>query len=280
MNGGQPLIANFQTAESVQPGQSALHHPACLAQAAPVRGIASRQQGANAARGQSLAMRAGVIGPIALHAPWPTARASLLAADWRNAIDQRQQLRHIVVVCSSHNGLQRNTTRFGDDVVLRTRLTAIGWVRSSFFPPCAARTDELSTMAREKSSLSASRNLLSSTSCTRCHTPRACHALSRRQQVMPEPQPISLGSMLHGTPLRNTYKMPVRARRFATGLRPAWRLRRRFGGGSSGSINAHSSSSRIGLATSVPLPEQSTQGAPYRRGAKCTSRLPHFVTRS
>jgi hypothetical protein len=57
-------------------------------------------------------------------------------------------------------------------------------------------------------------------------------------------------------------------------------LRRRFGGGNRGSINAHKSSSRIGFATSLALPKQSKRRAPYRSGAECTSRSSHFVTRS
>jgi len=256
MNVGQSLIANLQATEMMQPSQCTFNHPTRLAQTAAVFGIASREQTANAARGERIAMGLRIIGPIALYAPRTTTRTAWFSADRRNAIDEWQQLGHIMMVGSGYNDVQRNSVRFGDDVMLRTRLTAIGWVRSSFFPPCAARTEELSTMAREKSSLSASRSLFSSTSCMRCHTPRRCQARNLRQQLIPEPQPISWGIMLHGTPLRSTYRIPVSARRFAMGLRPGYRLRRRLGRGNSGSINAHSSSSRIGLATSVFLPEQ------------------------
>ena len=280
MNFGQTLIADLQTPKLVQPSQSALHNPARFAQAAAVRGQLSRDQAANAACSKHLAMCSRVVGPIALNTVRSIAWAPWLAAHGRNAFNQWQQLRDVVMVGSGQDDVQRDAARLRDDMVLRTRLTAIGWVRSSFFPPCAARTEELSTTAREKSSFSAWRNLFSNTSWMRCQTRCSCQARSRRQQVIPEPQPISWGSMFHGIPLRSTYRMPVSACRFEMGLRPVYRLRRSFGGGSSRSISAHSSSSTIGLATSGALPLHCRRSAPYRSGAKSTSRLAHFVTGS
>jgi len=44
----------------------------------------------------------------------------------------------------------------------------------------------------------------------RCHRPVACQSRSLRQQVMPEPQPSSLGSSSQGIPLRSTKRIPVR----------------------------------------------------------------------
>ena len=38
----------------------------------------------------------------------------------------------------------------------------------------------------------------------------ACQSRGRRQQVMPEPQPSSFGSIRLGMPLRSTNRMPVR----------------------------------------------------------------------
>src|SRR3954453_20668965 len=50
--------------------------------------------------------------------------------------------------------------------------------------------------------------------------PASCQSLNRRQQVMPEPQPISWGSISQGMPLFSTNRMPVRAARSSTGGRP------------------------------------------------------------
>jgi hypothetical protein len=84
---------------------------------------------------------------------------------------------------------------------------------------------------------------VSKTGCNRCQTPARCHRTSRRQQVLPEPQPISRGSMFQGNPLRSTNRIPVSTARSGSGRRQAYcRLRRRRFG-KRGSIRAHNASS-------------------------------------
>ena len=75
--------------------------------------------------------------------------------------------------------------------------------------------------------------------------PAACQSRSRRQHVMPDPQPISWGSISQGMPERSTNRMPVSAARFGTGGRPPLGLGR--SGGRSGSTMAHNSSETSGL---------------------------------
>ena len=108
--------------------------------------------------------------------------------------------------------------------------------------PCTARTDELSATTREKSSLSAPRSLSCSTRCSLCHTPAFCQARTRRQHVMPEPHPISWGSISHGIPDCKTNRNPVNTRRSSSGLRPGCVLRRRLTGSSGCTISQSSSS--------------------------------------
>ena len=69
---------------------------------------------------------------------------------------------------------------------------------------------------------SASRSWRSSSRCRHCHTPAACQSCSRRQQVTPDPHPISAGSISHGMPVRSTSRMPVNAAHDGTGGRPPW----------------------------------------------------------
>ena len=69
------------------------------------------------------------------------------------------------------------------------------------------------------------------------HTPIACQSRSRRQHVIPEPQPISCGSISHGTPLLRTKIMPVRAARSAIRGRPPFGCG--GGAGIAGAIAAH-----------------------------------------
>ncbi len=63
----------------------------------------------------------------------------------------------------------------------------------SFGPPGAATPAE-SKEARSQSVWSASPKRSKSPRCSRSHTPASFHPSRRRQQVIPEPQPISLGA--------------------------------------------------------------------------------------
>jgi hypothetical protein len=154
----------------------------------------------------------------------------------------------IVHVGRGQVGDQRNPVALGDDVVFRAFLAAIGWVRSSFFPPRSARRDALSMTAQLRSSSPRRRSSASSASWNRRQMPARCQRTSRRQQVLPDPQPISVGSICHGIPLRRTKSMPVNAARSDTRGRPI--RRRRFG--NRGAIRAQSSSSRRRLDWDMP----------------------------
>ena len=74
-------------------------------------------------------------------------------------------------------------------------------------PPRLAGTLLLSRLARLQSIWPSQR---SNSWWMRCHRPVACQSRSLRQQVMPEPQPSSLGSSSQGIPLRITKRIPVR----------------------------------------------------------------------
>lgn len=55
-------------------------------------------------------------------------------------------------------------------------------------------------MMRDQSMQSAARSSASRILCSRSQTPAACQSRKRRQQLMPEPQPISWGNISHGMP--------------------------------------------------------------------------------
>ena len=85
----------------------------------------------------------------------------------------------------------------------------------------AAVADALATVLAGKEALSSGQRLqsialarpsrTSSARCSRSQTPASCQSRSRRQQVMPEPQPISWGSIAQGMPVRSTKRMPASA---------------------------------------------------------------------
>jgi hypothetical protein len=119
-----------------------------------------------------------------------------------------------------------------------------------------AGTLALSTQARLQSIAPARPRRSSRTRCSFFQTPAACQSRSRRQHVMPDPQPLSCGSISQGTPLVSTNRMPVSAARCGIGGRPPFGVGR--SGGNSGSIRVHNSSGTRGLAmptrTAPPYP--------------------------
>ena len=102
-------------------------------------------------------------------------------------------------------------------------------------------------LARDQSIRSASPKRFSSVVCSRCQTPACCQSRKRRQQVIPDPQPISWGRYSHGIPVLSTNRMPVSAARSGMRGRPGFSLSQR-GGGSSGATTAQSSLLTSGLA--------------------------------
>lgn len=247
MHTGAPLVADRQTSKPMEPRDRSFDHPARAAQPAAVIAAAFSQQRANPARSQLGAMRLRVVAAVALHQLRLASRPPRSAAKDRHGIDQRQQLGDVMVVGGRHRRDERNPVRVGENMMFRPGFAAIGRVRSSFFPPRSARSEPLSTTARAKSTWPRCRNSSSSTWWRRFHTPARCQRTSRRQHVVPDPQPISGGSMFQGMPLRSTKRIPVSTARSGIGLRPAYRRLRRRRLGNSGAIRLHRSSSINGL---------------------------------
>jgi hypothetical protein len=194
VNAGQSFTTDSQATKPMQPCDGSLDHPACFAQAAAVLGSASCDLRLDASGQQCQPMGFRIVAAVGLHKLGFALGRAAFAANWRNRIYQRQQLRHVVTIGLGQDYRKGNALRVRKDVMLRAGTTAIGWVRSRFFPAPRARTEELSATAREKSMRSAWRSFESSSWCNRSHTLARCHALSRRQHVLPEPQPISRGN--------------------------------------------------------------------------------------
>lgn len=252
MNFGTTFVAHAQSSELVQPTVGALDDPAINSQTAAVRNPAFGQKRLDPAPPQRLPMRFRVVRAVGIG----TVRAALggptFAGDWRNGVDHRQQLGDVVRIGRRDFGCQRDSVSIGDDVVFRAGFAAIRGIRAGLVPPKTARTDVESIADRDQSIWSAARKRDNTARWILFHTPCCCHAANRRQQVIPLPQPSSCGKSSQAMPVFSTNKMPVSTARSSSGLRPGYRLRRRFGGGKSGSIISHNSSSKIGCAMSVP----------------------------
>lgn len=245
---GTAFVAHAEPAVLVQPAVGTLDDPSVDPQAAAVIGAAAGQDRLDAAGTQLAAVRLRVVGAIALDPLGAVAGSADLASHGRHRIDQFDQLRDIVTVGGRNLGRQRRAMGVSEDVVFRAVFPAIRGAWAGVRPPKTARTEALSTTARDQSILSASWSLSSKTRWIRLHTPRFCQSRNRRQQLIPDPYPSSRGSISQGIPLRSTNRMPDNTLRLSKGLRPGYRRRRRLGGGSNGSINTHNESSKIGRA--------------------------------
>jgi hypothetical protein len=107
-------------------------------------------------------------------------------------------------------------------------------------PPHTARTEQLSTTARDQSMWSSRASQSSSAKCMRSQMPAYCQSRRRRQHVIPEPHSSSCGSISHGMPLQSTKRMSVRqARSEIRGRLPFGRGRET---GKRGSIRSHNAS--------------------------------------
>ncbi len=251
VNLGKPIEAQAKPPELMESGERAFDNPATDAEPTPMFGATPGKERLDSPFRELPSMRFGIVPTVALNCVRLASRTTALAANRGNGIDQGQELVHIVDVGSSQSRGERNTLGVRDNVVLTARFGSVCRVRPGFAPPKTARTEALSTMARDQSILSASRSLAKNSSWTLCHTPACCHSHKWFQQVMPHPHPISLGRSSHGIPVFKTNRMPVRTLRWSSGLRPGYRNRRGLSGGIRGSISFHSSSGRISLAMCI-----------------------------
>ncbi len=178
---------------------------------------------------------------------WPSARRAPTATHGLHAVEQVLESLGVVLVGGTELNGEGEAPRVYQHMVLRARFAAIRRIGPGLVAPFFAGTLEASSAARDQSmaeaALSSSRRIRWSLR----QTPASFQSRSRRQQVMPLPQPISCGSISQGMPLLRTKRIPVSAARSGTGGRPPLGLRRRFG--SSGAIRAHNLSPTNAAAT-------------------------------
>jgi hypothetical protein len=245
------LEAAAEPSELVKPGIRTLDHPAVFPQPTPMFGAALGNIWFDPARPEGQPVGARVIGAIGVQPIWPAPRAAYSAADGRDGVDQRQDLRDVVFIGPRNNCRHGEAMAFRKDVVLAAVFAPIRGAGACFFPRAIARIEVESTTARRQSSFCASLSLAKRVSWIRFHTPNRFQSRSRLQQVMPE-QPISAGRSSQGIPVRRTKRIPVRHRLASTGFRPGYRFRRALGLGSSGSMIAQSMSSMTERAMGSP----------------------------
>lgn len=230
-----------------EPSQRAFDHPAMAAE--PLAGVdtASGDTGDDVASAQRAAAAPMIVGFVGVQFLRTTLRtASAAVADRRDRVDQGFEDAAVVAVGAGEFERKRDALGVGEKMAFGARTRTVGGIGAGKLAPFLAGTEAESMHARDQSSRSACARRSSSRRWSACHTPASCHSFSRRQHVMPEPQPISRGRYSQGMPDFRTKRMPVRAARSDTRGRPPNGL---FGcWGNSGSIVAHSVSVSSGAA--------------------------------
>ena len=255
------LVSDSQPPEAAEPSERAFDHPAMPSQAFRTVDAAPRNTRLDGTPAQRSAAMREVVALVGMELGRPPAGPPPTLAHWRHGIDQLFEEAAVVDVCRGQPESERDALGIGDEVALGAGSAAIGRVGAGLLAPLLAGTQALSTQARLQSMAPAQPKRSSRTRCSLVQTPAACQSRSRRQQVIPDPQPISWGSISQGMPLFSTKMMPFSAARFGISGRPPFGLGR--SGGNSGSISIHNSSGTRGLA----MPARTAPS--YRRSRFC-----------
>ena len=241
------LIPHTQTPLVEEPVEGRFHHVAVPPKPTAMGGVPLGDPGCHSALTQRLTdLLFSIIGPIRQHFIRTPSRSTPALLDARNRIHQGHGDLRIVHVGPRVFHGQRGPLPIHNQVPLRTVLAPIRGIRACLRPPKSARTEQLSKAEVDQSMASACPNSSRRACQIFCQTPAACQSRSRRQQVMPLPQPISRGRYSQGVPVLSTNRMPVRQARSDTRGRPPFGLG--GSGGICGWMRSHSSSVSSGLA--------------------------------
>src|SRR5258708_13840921 len=121
VNAGQPFTSDSESAKPMQPSDSALHHPAGLAQTATVPGSAPCDLGLDTQSQERRTMRVRIVSTVSLHQLGLSPRSTALASNGRDGSDQGQKLRYVVAIGFGQNARERNTLRADQEVMFRAR---------------------------------------------------------------------------------------------------------------------------------------------------------------
>jgi hypothetical protein len=132
---GAPIEAHSKSLELMKPRERSLDDPTVEAEPAAVCGTALRYEGTDSKSSQLLAMSSGVVGAISEYVVRPPSGATDQSSNWRNGVDQRKQLRDVVMVGACEGDGERKSGSVNEKVMLAAGTAAIRGVRPCFFPP-------------------------------------------------------------------------------------------------------------------------------------------------
>jgi hypothetical protein len=244
MNVGPALVAHPKSAKLVAPSMGTFNDPTVSSKAVLGFDSSSRNTRLDATISARTAAPRIIVPLVGMQLGRTESRTTPRTRNGRDAIQQIFQNFRVVNVGGGQQQGQRNAFSIDEKMMFRARFAFVRRVGAGLVAPLFAATVAESTAARFQSICPARPNFSRSRWCNRSQTPALCHSFSRRQQVIPLPQPISLGSISQGMPLRRTNRMPVNAARSDTRGRPPFGFG--FSGGNRGAMCSQSLSSRSG----------------------------------
>ena len=105
--------ADEQPAAVVQLGEGALDDPALASEPGAVLGLAASDQRLDAALPDEAAVLVVVVAAVGDQRPRPAPRAPDATADWRDSVEQLEQLRNVVAVAAGERPGKRDTAPWG-----------------------------------------------------------------------------------------------------------------------------------------------------------------------
>jgi hypothetical protein len=248
------LVSHSQTSPLEQPIEAGLHNISEFAQSTAVRSIPFGDQGPDSIATQGFAdLGFCIVGSVCQQKSDASSTRAAGTADVRPLFNDRHCELRIMDVCSRVTDRPRDSRSVGQQVTFRPCFATIRRVRAGVRPPKTARIEQLSSTATSRFNWPACPSSSNKSCHTRAHKPDSCQSRSRRQQVIPEPQPISWGRYSQGVPVLSTNRMPVRQARSDTRGLPPKGLGHSCG--SSGAIRSQSSSGSKGFAMRSSLTE-------------------------
>ncbi len=122
---GAALVAGTQTAEIVQPGETALNDPALVAQARSVTVLAACDDRLDTAAAELATVLVMVIAAVGQKPLAALAGPADLPTHRLYAVDQRQELGDVVAVATGHTDGQRDAVGVGQKMMLGATTRAV-----------------------------------------------------------------------------------------------------------------------------------------------------------
>jgi hypothetical protein len=245
------LVTQPESAVETKPGVGSFYDITQTAQATPVFATWRGKQRNDSALFDTINIFRSTVCRVAHIAVGAIAGPASRSLKGWNLVKQVKRRLGIVNVGRANCDRQWDAGGVCDDMALAAIFRSVCRVRTGVIPPKTARTDWLSTTARDRSICPSLLSVLSKRLWTSGQTPKRVQSRKRRQQLTPLPQPSSLGSMRQAAPVRSTKTMPSNAARFEIGGRPPFGLG--FCTGSNGSIACHNSSGTRAKAMHISL---------------------------